>query len=281
MDRPGEKLRRVRERLKLTYRDVERASQELAARRDSSDFHISLSRLADIENRGSVPSIFRLYALSAIYHLDLHEVMRWYGVPVEQLPADALRVKLAETHRIEVTAHAHIAMPASGDPNIDMRETTFLSRWRPQWGGFPIHFMDGADHRQPRYGLVGLDDWSMFPILRPGSLVLIDESRRKIARGGWNNEFDRPIYFLEHRHGYLCGWCTQEDGTLTVQPHPASEKAPTLFKYPPDIDVVGQVVGMAMLLDAQNGQGVKGGARLKRAATALREAEKESNPAAD
>jgi len=27
MERPGEKLKRIRERLKLTYRDVEKASQ--------------------------------------------------------------------------------------------------------------------------------------------------------------------------------------------------------------------------------------------------------------
>jgi hypothetical protein len=37
MNRPGEKLRRVRERLKLTYRDVEQASQEIATRRGNSD----------------------------------------------------------------------------------------------------------------------------------------------------------------------------------------------------------------------------------------------------
>jgi cytoskeletal protein RodZ len=33
MERPGEKLKRVRERLKLTCRDVEKASQQLAQRR--------------------------------------------------------------------------------------------------------------------------------------------------------------------------------------------------------------------------------------------------------
>ena len=30
MERPGEKLKRIRERLKLTYRDVEKASQQVA-----------------------------------------------------------------------------------------------------------------------------------------------------------------------------------------------------------------------------------------------------------
>ena len=260
MDGTGEKLRRVRERLKLTYRDVERASRDIAARRGNSDFQISLSRLADIENRRSVPSIFRLYALAAIYHLDLHEVMRWYGVPVEELAADALRVKLAETHRIDVTPHVPVlTSPGTADQNFDIRKTTYLNGWSPQWRNFPLQLMDGAGRRQCCYGLVGLEDWSMFPILRPGSLVLIDEQRRKVARSGWNNEFDRPIYFLEHRHGYLCGWCALDDGTLAVQPHPASQKGPTLFRYPLDVDVVGQVVGTAMLLDGKTHSESKNG----------------------
>jgi hypothetical protein len=46
------RLRQDRERLGLTYRDAERASYELAARRGRPDFIIHISRLADIENRG-------------------------------------------------------------------------------------------------------------------------------------------------------------------------------------------------------------------------------------
>ena len=36
---------------------------------------------------------------------------------------------------------------------------------------------------------------------------MIDETQRKVVNSGWANEFDRPIYFLEHRQGYACGWC--------------------------------------------------------------------------
>ena len=60
MERPGEKLKKARERLKLTYRDVERAGQQVAERRGSDEFAIALSRLADIEHKGTVPTIFRL-----------------------------------------------------------------------------------------------------------------------------------------------------------------------------------------------------------------------------
>ena len=252
MDRPGEKLRRARERLKLTYRDVAEASREIAGRRGAAEFRISLGGLAQIENGGRVPSVFRIYALCAIYRLDFHEVLRWYGVPVESLAAESLRIGHGVTHAIQITGNGYGAIPQPVDTGIDQNRTTFLSsplrEWVRQWGSLPLNIMGGVDRRQYRYGLIGLEDRSMFPILRPGSLVQIDEERRRIAGAGWSSEFDRPIYFLEHRDGYACGWCTLDRGRLVVLSHPASEKAPRIFRYPDEIEVLGQVVGVAMLL---------------------------------
>lgn len=249
MDHTGEKLRKIRERLKLTYRDVAQASQEVAQRRGSGEFLIPLSRLADIENNGKVPSLFRLYTLCVVYRLDFQEALRWYGIPLEHLAADTLHVGLAETHALPVRAAGAVTVPNPPGGEIDLSRTTFLSHLIRQWGKVPLSFLNGIDLKQHQYGLVGLEDWSMFPLLRPGSLVLIDDSRRKIARGGWSNEFERPIYFLEHRDGFSCGWCTVQDGHLVVQPHPASEKQPSVFRFPDEIDIVGQVTGVAMLLE--------------------------------
>ena len=67
MEDAGQKLKRVRERLKLRYRDVEEASQRIAQRQKNDEFAIALSRLADIENKGTVPSLYRLYSICAIY----------------------------------------------------------------------------------------------------------------------------------------------------------------------------------------------------------------------
>jgi hypothetical protein len=91
----------------------------------------------------------------------------------------------------------------------------------------------------------------MYPILHPGSLVAIDQNRRKIASSGWTSEFDRPIYFLEHRGGCVCGWCSLSDNRLLVQSHPASHRAPLVFEYPKEIDIIGQVIGVAMLLESR------------------------------
>lgn len=257
MDHTGEKLRKIRERLKLTYRDVEQASQQLARRRGSAEFLIPLSRLADIENNGKVPSLFRLYTLCVVYRLDFQEALHWYGIPLEHLGADALHVGLAETHPLPSKTHGVITIPNPPGAEIDLNKTTFLSHLIRQWGKVPLGYLNGIDLKQHRYGLVGLEDWSMFPILRPGSLVLIDDGRRKIARGGWASELDRPIYFLEHRDGFSCGWCTLQGDNLLVQPHPASEKQPSVFRFPDEIDVVGQIIGIAMLLESPKRRSVR------------------------
>src|SRR5438045_2995178 len=55
MDEAGQKLKRVRERLGLRFRDVEEASARIAARRNNDEFIVALSRLADIENKGRSP----------------------------------------------------------------------------------------------------------------------------------------------------------------------------------------------------------------------------------
>jgi transcriptional regulator with XRE-family HTH domain len=249
LERAGEKLKRARERLNLTFREVEQASQEVAARRGSDEFAIALSRLSDIENKGTLPSIYRLYTLCVIYRLDFDEVLRWYGVPRDQSLGDVAHVQLDSTHEIRVTPARQVTVPQSLDCEINLDHTTFLSQLIRRWGKMPLDFLSGLDLKQYRYGFIGLEDWSMHPILQPGSLVLIDESKRKVVNNGWTNEFDRPIYFLEHRDGYHCCWCTAAGESLMLHPHPASHEMPSIYRHPAEIEVVGQVTGVAMLLE--------------------------------
>ncbi len=63
MEDAGRKLKQARERLNLRYRDVEQASLRIAERHKNDEFAVALSRLADIENKGTPPSLYRLYSL--------------------------------------------------------------------------------------------------------------------------------------------------------------------------------------------------------------------------
>jgi transcriptional regulator with XRE-family HTH domain len=250
MDEAGQKLKRARERLNLRYRDVEEASQRIAERHKNDEFAIALSRLADIENKGTVPTIYRLYALCAIYRLDLLEVLEWYGVNASEIPADSVLFDVERTHEVGFVTEGHGAVqaPLALDPGIDLRRTAFLSRLIQRWGRLPLMLLGGLDLQNYRYAFIGTEDWSMYPILQPGALVLIDETRRKIVDSGWADEFERPIYLLEHREGWVCGWCSFSEGHLIVHSHPASQSPPKVYAFPEEIEVVGQVAGVAMRL---------------------------------
>ena len=88
------------------------ASYELAARRGRPDFILHISRLADIENRGVVPGLHKLYTLAAIYRLNPIEIFAWFDVPIEECfhdgtvgpgaahPSDGRADLLADTHEI-------------------------------------------------------------------------------------------------------------------------------------------------------------------------------------
>jgi hypothetical protein len=64
----------------LTLRDVEQASALIAQRLTNDEFAIPPSRLADIETKGVVPSVFRLYSFASIYRRDFAELLSFYGL---------------------------------------------------------------------------------------------------------------------------------------------------------------------------------------------------------
>ncbi len=241
---PGARLRNARERLGLTYRDVERASYELACQRGRPEFVIHISRLADIENRDVTPSLYKIYALAVIFHLDPKEVCEWYDVAFDGHFHDGKHLAAPNTHL--AAGPASLKLPIRFDPGFNPNRTEFLTRMVERWGALEGTLFDQASRYL--YGYVGLQDRRMDPLLRPGSLVLVDPSLRQIQNSGWTNEYDRPIYFIELRQAYRCCWCRYERGQLNVVPHPLSSCAPETHRCPEEAEIVGQVVGVAMRL---------------------------------
>jgi hypothetical protein len=246
-------MKRVREKLFLKYRDVAEASQSIARQKGNGEFGIGLSRLADIENKGTVPSIYRLYSLSAIYGMDFNAVLAIFGVNVAQLPADSMRLRPSRTREANFDPAGATAVEAPFDLErcFDLTATTYVSRHIHRWGKLPVLLLQSLDLRKQRYAFIGTEDWSMYPLIRPGSFIQVDEAKRQIKREQPLHEYERPIYFLEERNGFRCGWCTVRDEWLIVQSHAASGVAPEIYKYPSDVDVLGQVVGLAMRLDPE------------------------------
>jgi len=248
---PGRQLRRIRERLHLKYRDVEEASQQIARNRGNQEFSVGLSRLADIENKGTVPSLYRLYSLCVIYGLSFQTVLTWFGINLDDLAADASRLSFRGTRPIDFDSSDFILQeaPIEVQGTLDLSQTVYLNPYIRRWGTLAVSVLKGVNLRKHRYAFIGTDDWFMHPILPPGSFVQIDESQRRLDGDGAAQEHERAIYFIEHRGGYRCGWCTESNGFLVVQPHWTSNMRVELFRFPEEADVIGRVIGVAKRLD--------------------------------
>jgi transcriptional regulator with XRE-family HTH domain len=245
----GKKLRDLREQMGLTLRDVEISSTLLAESRGIEEFIINPSRLSDIETKGVIPSIYRLYVLSVIYRADFTELLRLFGVDLTFTAADFSICRPGKTHRVEIAeGRGNIQIPVKFDPGFDVRRSTDLGRMIENWGLVPMQYLQELSKKKYTYAYIGMEDLTMYPLLLPGSFVQVDEDRSRVEEKKWRSELERPIYFVETREGHVCCWCSVRRGEIVLQSHPLSPVPARILKHPQEAEVLGQVVGVAMRL---------------------------------
>jgi len=244
---PGIELRKIRDRLGLTMRDVENASVLISQRHGSEEYLVPPSRLSDIETKGVVPSIYRLYSLAGIYHQSVSALLDLYGIDLAEITTEWATSQPARSHVVSLgKEHGALSVPVRMDPGFDLRDTTDLGRMIQQWGTVPLTMLNQLASQDYTYAYIGTEDYTMYPILQPGSLVQVDESRKRVVERRWRSEYERPIYFVEMRDGFTCCWCSFRHNALVLQPHPLSSTPVRVLRHPQEAEVIGQVVAVAM-----------------------------------
>jgi len=248
---PGARLKALRESLGYKLRDVEVASERIAQRRKEEEYIIPISRLSDFETKSVVPSLHRLYSLAVIYRLPIKTMLSWYGVDTENYSADLALAEAPKTRFAALELQGDVKLPVRLDPSFDLTKTVNLGRMVEKWGIVPMSYLEPLSNADFTYGYVGTDDYTMYPLILPGTFLQIDESKNEVQEGVWRSEYERPIYFVETRDEHICCWCTlKKNERIVLQPHPLSPVAPRIMRHPQDAEVIGQVVGIAMRLDA-------------------------------
>lgn len=250
--RAGEQLRDLRNKLGITLRDVEEYSRKIADTEKDGDFYISNAWLTKLENHdSSKPCIHKLFSLSAIYRTDYSELLALYGVEVQGISKYQFSGPLERTHLVKTfvpAAQESVTFPIRFDPGFRIEKSNLLSRMVEVWGEVPVPILRSLDVRHCLYGYIGLRDFTLYPLLRPGSFVQIDGTLNEIEERPWRFELDRPIYFIELRDSYACAWCELRGNRLTLVPHPLSPCSTRQFTCPDEAEIVGQVTGAAMRL---------------------------------
>ncbi len=245
----GDRLKRLRTSLGITTRGVEERSRRVAKQEGNEEFYISNAWLTQIENRHSLPSIYKIISLSIIYRIGLPDLLLIFGVDLEKIAKYQSLTQLDRTHLTNLQVYGSdrsITFPVRFDPGFTLERTSLLSRMVETWGEVPIAVIQHLDLRHSQYGYIGLEDYTMYPLLRPGTFVQVDEGVNRIQKSSWRTEFDRPIYFVELRHGYACSWCEMNGNQLSLVPHPLSPAAIRHFNYPNEAEIVGRVTAVAM-----------------------------------
>lgn len=256
--RPGEQLKELRNRLGVTTREVEEYSRTIAEDCQNEEFYISNAWLTQLENKNSVPSIYKLYSMSVIYRTKFNDLLVVFGIDLNSTARYQLALPLQNTHLAAVESpdpEKSMTFPVRFDRSFNLETTSLIARMVEVWGEVPIALIQKLDIRHCQYGYIGASDFTMYPLLRPGSFVQIDSRPTRLQTAEWRTEFDRPIYFVELRDGYACSWCEVRGAQITLIPHPLSGSTIRQFAYPDEAEIVGQVTGVAMRLVPQSEAG--------------------------
>ena len=228
----GQELKTLRNRRNITVREVEQASRRIADVKGDKRFCISNGWLAQLENGASEPSICKLFSLSVIYRANFIELVRLYNVDVD----DKEKYEpVAEPYFTQlISNNAQHECPAAQPDRMTTGLTAMSARQ-----------LAGADECAPHivYGHLGQADFTMHPMIRPSALLKIDTSQNKLQTIAWRNEYERPVYFIELRDAYACGWCELQGNQLLIIPHHSSPASVRRFTYPREAEIVGRVVG--------------------------------------
>lgn len=261
---PGDQLREIRNRLGVTTREVEELSRTIAQGSANEDYYISNAWLTQLENKNSIPSIFKLFSLSVIYRLKFNDLLAIFGISLADSTRYQMSTPLDNTHLAEIEAldtDKTVTFPVRFDRGFSLERTNLISRMVEVWDEVPLSLLHKLDVRRCQYGFIGMEDCSMYPLLRPGAFVQIDSRKNRPQASDWRSEFDRPIYFIELRDSYACSWAELSASHLTLVPHPLSKVPVRQYAYPNEAEIIGQVTGVAMRLVPANPDPQAGSAR--------------------
>ena len=177
------------------------------------------------------------------------EVLGFYGIDTQKAKKYHSELPIAKTHLAPYESTeppAFLEIPVRFDAGLNLSQTNLLSRMIESWGRVPFEFLQRLDLRNRLYGFIGLKDYTLYPLIKPGSFVEIDPEVKRPRYSVGRSEYDRPIYFVDLRNEYACSWCDLVEDKLVLIPHPLSPIKTRIFMFHREAEIIGQVTGVAM-----------------------------------
>lgn len=255
MPRPGEILRCFREAWGWTTRRVGEESQNLAEIWGDSEYAIDSSYVSRIE-KGETP-------LPAVSSGKLTSLMEMYSQGTDTLwdlikpPRQAYLVDdpLGGPRGTQLIREGRLAQKlsvllASSYPDQSIPQKTIITPIRDSQAYGGLHPFQ--DRRRYVRAIVGLLDLCLFPLIGPGTLLIVDRDSKVIPTYDFFSELERPKFLIETHDGFFCCWCDllDEGRMVKVVQHPlGSVPDPSLnrpLKLGREVEIVGEVAFWGM-----------------------------------
>ena len=240
-------IKAERTRFGVTEAQIRRASEYL-----HSTFHISVSArtLRRYEHPGpNHPNTGGLLGMTLLNSLRFKDVLRVANLQPRDVRSYSLDTLLEAKTQDDLPALPGRA-PAP----------TPIDRWQlvlHEWHEWPaLLSMTFPNLRKLGYQILRIHQNSIFrgldPLIRPGSLVLLDESEKQPNAQNHHElrDWERPVYALQHNTDILCGYLDHDGTHIALVPHPEAGSVPRMSFLKHQVQLLGTVIGVASRFEA-------------------------------
>src|SRR5713226_9354266 len=119
-ERVGIRLKRIRERLGLSLRQVEERSRQLAEKKQNPDYFISRGWLNNIENGTHTPSACKQYTLGAIYNVHWSSIFSAFGWNLSDFGRDQAMFAPSKTQLAARASDDTMVVPLKSDKQFKL-----------------------------------------------------------------------------------------------------------------------------------------------------------------
>ena len=120
------------------------------------------------------------------------------------------------------------------------------------WSNVPLLLMQEIDWERGPLVIIGFEDLMMWPLLPPGTLLQLDQNKRKVTDGNWS-EFARPVFLIEYEARFHCCHAQRRGDSLLLISHADSPHQPIRSVPYKKAKVRGQLTPIFRPLATRNG----------------------------
>lgn len=235
-------LRHARTNAGLTLAEASGLSRRIAGFLHDEQYSISQSTLADFEARDTPPRhLPKVMAVCLAYGIAMSDFLAAAGIPQcslghKSVPGSLIDDWAGRRPRITEQEGARIA-----DTGLSDRIPCFLRDCLPELSTIArpslrdFFWVSGNQTFLPRY-------------MTGSRAVLVNRRIKKPVRDRDLPGWQQPAYVLWHRRGsFLCACCSREDDALALYPESGTGTPERIRRD--DIDIIGQIVGVARYID--------------------------------